>query len=178
MHAASIGGLKGIIALLPLLGGLGLPLGIPPSPEDPLMGRVAPQKCVFYTTWSGMAAPDPASTNHTEQLLAEPEIQYMIAQIEQQITAGLRNAAGREEPEAAAIVDDASKWVKRLLTQPAAVFVSRAKLGPEGPDVHAGALVKVGDDIAQLKATLCQWSGTQPQRASTSSRASNSRKSR
>ncbi len=147
-------GLAELVVLLSLLSSFGLPLGIPPAPEDPLMARVAPQQCVFYTTWSGTAAPDANSPNHTEQLLAEPEVQHLVKQIEQKVVAGLRRAAGQKGPEAAAIADDASKWAKRLLVNPAAMFVSHVKIGPAGPDVRAGAVIKVGDDAAQLKATL------------------------
>jgi len=35
---------------------------------------VAPDECLFYTTWSATAAPTSASENQTEQLLAEPEV--------------------------------------------------------------------------------------------------------
>jgi hypothetical protein len=57
-----------------MLGGFGLPLGLPPLPENPAMQHVAPDNCVLYATWSGMASADGASANHTEQLLAEPEL--------------------------------------------------------------------------------------------------------
>jgi len=153
-------GFANIIPLIALLGGaVGLPLGIPPGPEDPLMGHVAPEKCVFYTTWSGIATPDPESTNHTEQLLAEPEVTEMIARIEEAITSGLQKAAGKEGPEAATIADDVGKWVKQLLTRPAAVFVSSVTLGPDGPDIRGGVLVNVGHEAPRLKTALQKYQG-------------------
>ena len=53
----------GIMDLIVLLGigGGGVPLGIPPAPENPMMARVAPEQCLFYQTWSGMATPDAAT---------------------------------------------------------------------------------------------------------------------
>jgi hypothetical protein len=30
-----------------LLSGFGLPLGVPPEPEDPLLANVAPAECLF-----------------------------------------------------------------------------------------------------------------------------------
>ena len=37
-------------------GGWTLPLGLPPAPEDPAVARMAPEKCLFYASWAGMAA--------------------------------------------------------------------------------------------------------------------------
>lgn len=70
-------------------GGAGLPLSLPPLPEDPMLVRVAPAECLVYTSWSGMAVADAKSTNQTEQLLAEPEVRDMFAQIERAITSGI-----------------------------------------------------------------------------------------
>ena len=55
-------------------GGLGPPLGIPPAAQDPVMERVAPEQCLFYASWAGVAKADPKSRNQTEQLVAEPEV--------------------------------------------------------------------------------------------------------
>jgi len=136
-----------------ILGG-GIPLGVPPLPEDPLLARIAPEQCVYYVSSAGMAAPDPRSNNQVEQLLAEPEVAQFIAEIHQQVVRAVRQKAAAEGPEAAALAEDAAGWVKILLTRPAAVFVSRVALGPQGPDLQAGAVVNVGEDVAKLKATL------------------------
>jgi hypothetical protein len=152
MEATS--GIMSVLAVVVALGGFGLPLGIPPLPEDRLMSAVAPEECLIYTTWSGTAAPDPASGNQTEQLLAEPEIRSLLTNLEGRIVAAVQGAARREGPEAAAMADDAAIWVKRLLTSPAALFVSKATVSETGADVRGGILVKVGDDVGRLKATL------------------------
>ncbi len=65
--------------LLPVLGGFGLPLGVPPMPETPVLAKIAPEQCLFYLSSAGMATPDPKSPNQTEQLLAEPELQKIEA---------------------------------------------------------------------------------------------------
>ena len=65
-----------------------------------MMAQVAPQECVFYLAWSGIAEPNPASTNRTEQLLAEPEVRHMIDEIVGRIKAGLREAAAKEDASA------------------------------------------------------------------------------
>ncbi|MHC4401033.1 MAG: DUF1559 domain-containing protein [Planctomycetota bacterium] len=136
-------------------GGMGIPLGMPPLPEDPVLAQVAPEECLFYTSWAGTAEPDARSANQTEQLLAEPEVQHLISEIERLITNGIREAA-REEggPEAQAIASDAIRGVKMLLTRPTAMFVSKVEISPRGPDIRAGAVVNVGEDAAEFKSKL------------------------
>ena len=60
-------------------GGWTVPLGLPPAKEDHALARVAPEKCLFYASWTSRATADAKSKNQTEQLLAEPEVQRSIA---------------------------------------------------------------------------------------------------
>ncbi|MBN2476224.1 MAG: DUF1559 domain-containing protein [Pirellulales bacterium] len=154
MHAFGLPGIVELVVLLGFSGGAGFPLGIPPAPEDPLLAKVAPEECLFYTTWSGVAEPDAASDNQTEQLLAEPEVRQMIDQIVSRVESGLRAAAAREDPGALQLVDDAVHWGKTLLTHPTVVFVSSVEIDHTGPQVQAGALVRVGEDVDKLKTSL------------------------
>jgi len=147
----------GIIQLfvaLGLGGGSGVPLGVPPKPELPLMSAVAPEECLFYTTWSAMAQPDPESTNQTEQLLAEPEVQHMVGQLEGHITEGVTAAATGGSPQAAPMVKDAVDAVKTVLTNSVAVFVSKVEMGPAGPQVEAGALICTDEKTAEIRGKL------------------------
>ena len=75
------------LLMLNLLGGspLGVPLSLPPLPEDPVMAQVAPEECLWYLSWSGCAKADPASKNHTEQLLAEQEVQRFTHELEMRL---------------------------------------------------------------------------------------------
>ncbi len=150
-------GLIEMLMLIGLGGGAGLPLGVPPAPEDPTLARIAPDECLYYTSWAGMAEPDPGSENQTEQLLAEPEVRQMLAQIERLIVAAIHKQVQREGPQAEKLADDAIGWAKTLLTHPAAFFVAEAKLSPEGPQVQAGAIVRVGDQADKLKAQLEEY---------------------
>jgi hypothetical protein len=155
MEASLIPVAARLLMLVGMGGGLGLPFGVPPEPEDPLLAQVAPEECLFYVHWAGTAAPDPQSTNQTEQLLAEPEVQELIAQLRRLAREGLRRAAEEERNAALAeIAEDLVRWGEKLVTSPAAVFVSRVEITPNGPDVRAGALANVGDAAPELKATL------------------------
>jgi hypothetical protein len=144
-------------------GGMGLPLGIPPMPEDAYLAQAAPEECLFYVTWAGMAAPDAKSKNQTELLLAEPEVQYLITEIEARIKKAVAEASKREGPEAQALAADATDWVKLLLTRPTAAFLSSVRINPitavrakmgGGPDIRGAAIVNLGDDAARVKAAM------------------------
>src|SRR5271165_6777066 len=77
--------------------GLGMSPIVPPRSEDPTMAAVAPSQCLAYVAWSGMVAPDPKSSNRTEQLAAEPDVQKLISAIGQIITSAVRTAAEKEQ---------------------------------------------------------------------------------
>jgi prepilin-type processing-associated H-X9-DG protein len=142
-------------------GGAGLPLSLPPLPEDPVLARVAPEECLVYTSWSGMAKPSAKSQNQTEQLLAEPEVRDMFVQIERAIMSGIDKHG---PPQQAAMAREAVRWGKKLLTRPTAAFVSSLAIGPHGPDIRGGVVVNAGDDVEELKTTLekCQSCLPQP----------------
>jgi len=145
-----------LMIVLALTGGFGLPLGIPPETEQPaVMLQVAPDECLYFTTWAGMAKPDPESGNEVEKLLAEPEIRYLISEGERRVVDALKKAADEEgPPEAAVAVQEGSKLLKTLITRPASVFVSRAEITPDGLDIDAGAIVAVADDAEKVVASL------------------------
>jgi hypothetical protein len=171
-----------LLAMLLMGGGTGLPMSVPPLPEEPLPARIAPEQCLFYMSFSGTAQPDPKSRNQTEQLLAEPEVRYMMGEIERVIiraaTAGGKTDFGaaldeldkeapgpgskvkqtpvrpKLSPRNEPPVGDMLKWGKLLLTRPLAVFVSSVTIGQQGPDVQGGAALNAGADAANLKAAL------------------------
>ena len=153
MGFATIGFIE-LIMLIGLGGGSGLPLGVPPEPEKPLMAAVAPEECLFYTTWSAMAQPDPASQNQTEQLLAEPEVQHMVSEIERHISEGVTKVAQKETPESLPLFKEAVGMVKTFLTSSVAMFVTKVEMGPEGPKVEAGLLVCTEEKTAKIRASL------------------------
>ena len=144
-----------VLALLFLTGGVGLPLGLPPGPEDPAVAAAAPEECLFYLSWAGTAKPDPKSVNQVEQLIAEPEIQQFVAEVERRIRDGLRAAAAREDPQAAAMVDDLMGLVKTALTSPGAIYVGKLDVGREPPPrIQAGAVFNLGEDAAKTRTLL------------------------
>ncbi|MGQ9575347.1 MAG: hypothetical protein ACUVUC_08515 [Thermoguttaceae bacterium] len=138
------------------IGGLGLVLGLPPGPEDPVVANVAPRECLFYVSWAGMPAPDPKSASQAEQLLAEPEIQQFAAEVERWIRQGVRAAAGTGR-DADPLVDPLIDLVKKVITSPAAFYVTSLQIRWRDLSMlRAGAIVSLGQDAAKLRQTLAK----------------------
>ncbi len=142
-----------IILFLTLNGGLSFPLGVPPEAEDRLMALVAPEQPIYYTTWSGVAKPNADSTNQTEQLLAEEEIQHAISKIETTIKQALDKADGIDDQQRV-IIDMAMRWGKTMLTRPAVIYVSDFRMGAGVPQIKGAALFRVDGLAGEIKASL------------------------
>jgi hypothetical protein len=113
--------------LLSATGGLGLPFGVPPTPEDSTLSRIAPEECLFYLSWAGTASPDPKSSNQTEQLLAEPEVQNFLRQIDHGFRKGVEkamNEQGGDEKQKAMCLEG-YECMRNFTTHPGAIFVSK-----------------------------------------------------
>lgn len=152
MYAApSFGGLM----LLVLLGfGGSIPLGIPPAAEDPMMARVAPGECLFYATWAGTAEPSAESTNHTERLLAEPQVRRFADDLQAVIEQSLRRAARDAPPESAALLRDLSAWQEKLIRRAGAVFVTGIEPSEDRLEVRGGLVLHLGDEAGAFQSTL------------------------
>lgn len=138
------------ILVMWLAGGAGIPLGVPPLPEDPTMAQLAPEECLFYVTSAGVAAPDPKSSNQTEQLLAEPEVEAMVAAVEHAIREATSRSQGRGLPPG--VTSEAlADMIKTVFSRPLAVYVSDVQVHPSGPIIRGGAAVNCGDDSTKLK---------------------------
>ncbi len=136
-------------------GGMGVPLGVPPLPEDPVLAKIAPEECLLYFSSSGMAKPDSRSTNQTEKLFAEPEVQAVVAEVEKLIRAQLKDSAKKGKPPEQAMAEAAPVLVKALLTRPLAVYVSEVKIAPKAPpQFRGGAIISLGDDGKEIKAAF------------------------
>ena len=141
----------------------GLPLGVPPQPEDPVMSKVAPEECLFYMSSAGMATADPRSANQTEQLLAEPEVQKMAAEIERAIKTGLAKKMSRPGAMPGVTSDDAALLGKLFITGAKAVYLADLKIQSGGPpQVNAGLVVNLGESADKVKSLLDKFLASAP----------------
>lgn len=137
-----------------LAGGLaGIPLGVPPAEPDPVMARVAPEECVFYLTWAGMAEASPDSKNHTERLMAEPEVRRFIKEVTDRLNAAIKTGAGDGE-NARKVAEITPGIVRQLVVNPTAAFAGNFTEGPSGMTVPVGIVVNLGDAAATFEKDL------------------------
>lgn len=137
-----------------IAGGMsGLPMGLPPAEPDIRMSQVAPEECLFYLSWSGMAEPSADSPNNTERLLAEPEVQRFIKEVTNSLTAALKQGAGQGE-NARRVADMTPRILKQIAVNPTTLFAGKFGAGPAGATVPVGLVVKVGDEVAAFEKDL------------------------
>lgn len=137
-----------------IAGGLsGLPLGIPPAEPDPAMARVAPEECLFYLSWSGMADASPDSPNHTERLLAEPEVRRFIKEVTDRLNAALQQGAGEGE-KARKVAEITPRMLMQIAVNPTAVFAGKFNAGPTATTVPVGIVVNLGDEAGAFEKDL------------------------
>ncbi|MFT5095582.1 MAG: hypothetical protein ACI93T_004431, partial [Porticoccaceae bacterium] len=143
-----------MFSVMIVAGGLsGLPMGLPPAEPDARMSRVAPEECLLYVSWSGMAEPSADSANHTERLLAEPEVQRFIKEVTDRLTTALKQGAGQGE-NARRVADITPKILKQIAVNPTAFFAGKFGSGPAGMTVPVGLVVKVGEGVGEFENDL------------------------
>ncbi|MGO9111892.1 MAG: hypothetical protein ACLP9L_21915, partial [Thermoguttaceae bacterium] len=134
------------IFLLTLGSGMGIPLGIPPAPDDPVMARFAPQECVFYTTWSASATASPASKNQAEQMLAEPEVRQFVEHLEKWIRHAMsQSVSDRDASNLSDATIDAMLLIFRHQTT---LFVSDMRIKDKKVSAKGGMVVALGTDAS------------------------------
>ena len=132
------------IFFLTLGSGMGIPLGIPPAPDDPVMARFAPEECVFYTTWSASAAANPASKNQAEQMLAEPEVRQFVEHLEKWIRHSISQPAS--DRDASDLSDATFDAMLLILRHQTTLFVSDVKIKDKKVSAKGGMVVALGAD--------------------------------
>jgi hypothetical protein len=146
----------GFLAIALLMGGqFGLPLGLPPLPEDPVLEQVAPEECLWYYHWSGVAEPDPKSKNQTEQLLAEPEVKQFVEMLGKALGKALKKGAP-PTPQGQVLGKQGPTIIRAVLTHATAIFISHVAVGPHGPEISGGAIVGTGSQTDEVKRALEQ----------------------
>ncbi len=143
-----------LIVMLIGSGTVGAPLGLPPLAPDATIERAVPEECLLLAYSAGTAEPDAKSTNQTEQLLAEKEVQEFLGQMGEQIVSAI-NQAGRRNPQIEPLAKFGPPIANLLLTRPAAFYVSHLAIQPNGPpDVRAALIVHCGKQTADAKKWL------------------------
>lgn len=142
-----------VVLMLLLGGGFGLPSGIPPAAEDPLAQKIAPAECLAYASWAATGTPNAASGNHTEQLLAEPEVQKFLNRAGDSFFNAVQQI--QRDPDAQEANENFKKVLKLIQGKAGAVYISDVQIqGNEPPKITGGGLLQVGEDGPALETIL------------------------
>ncbi len=141
--------------------GVPLPVGLPPTPEDPKLSQIAPADApLIYITWAGTAKADADSANHTEKILADPQVKHLLKSIEAGIN-GMIAEETKNNPQEALLGKNLPLLIKNALFNPAAIYVEKVEMQPPagggGPPkviVEAGFVVNMGKDINDAKKAM------------------------
>jgi len=143
------------VLLVAAVGGIGLPLGVPPTSDDPVLASALPEKCLLSVSWAGTASPDAKSPNQTEQLLAEPEVQNFLTQIDRLARYALQGGlkAGQKDDPTSPIPGNA---LRSIVMHPGVIFVSSIKSTgkPDFTEIEGGMVFSLGSDAKMAEDSL------------------------
>lgn len=130
------------------------PAGGSPLALDPALSAIAPEKCLWYAASAGSGIADPASSNETEQLVAEPEVKRFLGEVDEQITAALRLSLSSDAL-SRALATEVPKTLKILLTRPLALYVEELQVQADRTlNAEAALVVNAGHQKSALEASL------------------------
>ena len=125
------------------------------SEGDPKLAAMAPNKCYVYANWTGGIQPDADSSNSTQRLLAEPEIQTFLGELSGRFSRFVSMAAQSAPPEQqSAIRTLAPTILPILLDSPGTLFVGPIRPTQEGLSVSAGMIVRIDDAASEIASAL------------------------
>jgi hypothetical protein len=136
----------GMMELLILLIGLA-PANMSPLPADAKLLAAAPEECLFYASWYGMAEPRADSRSHTERLLAEPEVASFVSGVWRAIQFTARQQPNRD---ATLIARFGLPLMETMAARPSMVYLEKVGITPFAPEIHAGLVVNLGDHQARI----------------------------
>jgi hypothetical protein len=157
-----------ILALAGVVWHAAVAVAITPRAPDPLLTKLAPESCLYYMQNYGMTAPDPNSSNSTEQLAAEPEVQEFVKALDQTLFQAIRRVAS--EPgsnvtpaQAEAIYD----WVKYITARPAMAYIARFDIEPNRPptNIDAGFVCRLDERLDEARRVIFDMQSRLPAEA-------------
>ncbi len=139
-----------LFILLVLGGGMGIPMGVPPGPEDPVMSMVAPDDCVLYASWSGVAKIDP-DANPTEKWMGQPMVSKSVAKLRKGYRAMLLDRGQKNDhPVMRQATKIAAELVDIASTEPSALYLSQFQLKNDKLSTKGAVVISLGDQAAEM----------------------------
>ena len=136
--------------ILSMGGALGIPLGMPPAPEDPLLSSIAPEEPFYYITWNGCTTPDP-SLSPTEAWMGQPELKAFTNKL---IPTVKDLAVGQSRPEDRELVQLIGNLVEQIVFNAGTIFISEIEVVDQAPQLKGGAVFHLGENARDLFESL------------------------
>ncbi len=145
-----------LVFLMFASGGLGLPLGMPPGPEDPMLGRFADNDAQMYFAWTGMGAIQ--GDDPTSKWMAKPEILLAVGKFKEALEKELGGDADRKG-EMSLLRRLAIKTMKSSLSNGASIFATDIELDGRSPEFKGAILIPLADQKMELEQLVTQLEG-------------------
>ena len=129
-------------------GGLGVPLGMPPAPEDPMLGRFVAEDAQMYFAWTGVEAPE--GNDPTSKWMAKPEIQTAITKFKKGLEQRLGARANRKK-EMPLLNHLAIKTMEMSLYNGASLYAIDLNFDRRSTEFEGAILIPLGDQKMELE---------------------------
>ena len=131
-------------------GNMGIPMGMAPGPEDPMMSKIAPDDCVAYASWSGFVDVD-AKANPTEAWMSQPKVRAAGNKFRKAIWDMLSAKVAKQDPIVIAGTELLIEVGRIGSVSPGAFYADQIEFSKPQPDFNGGLLVSLGDDTAKVQ---------------------------
>ncbi|GAB5405034.1 MAG: hypothetical protein Aurels2KO_32650 [Aureliella sp.] len=117
---------------------------------------LASDECLVYAGWRPNINPDATSNNHTEQLLAEPEVRAFFDEVQlklgsiEQLVIGNRAERNAELRSMVGIADLLPDLSRIFFSKPGCYYINSVTPGRNGIEISAGFVSEFGDSAPQL----------------------------
>ncbi len=136
-----------VVMFFPFLfgGGFGFPTAMPPAAEIPMMSQVAPEECLFFSTWASAAEVN-SNGNPTEVWMAQPELQqfYTLLKRELKRLANDDSVSDEGSPRRAGY-QFLAEFVDAMTTRSCSLFVTKFELREGEIDLEGGFVMHLGE---------------------------------
>jgi hypothetical protein len=152
-------GISEIFILLGIFfgGSFGLPMGVAPGPEDPMMFKIAPANCVLYASWTGIGELD-KDANPTEAWMARPEIQAMVDKLRGAYRGAILKTIKKDGDGS---IHALTKLILRLAEtssrNPTAFYLTDFQFIERKAVVRGAAMIGLGDQTDEIENALAEF---------------------
>ena len=150
-----------VVVLTVVSGGLGIPLGMPPGPEDPMLGRFADNDAQIHFAWTGLG--ENTGDDPTSKWMAKPKIQAAVTKLKKGLAEHLDNKADAKvtyrRGSRSLLQRVLMKTAEVSIYNGASVYATDVEFGQQVPVFKAAMLIPLGDRKIELEQLVTELRG-------------------